>query len=242
MQAREFNALGQELGALVPNWSAPTRPDKSSLEGRFCVLEKLDAQRHGPALFAANEQDREGRMWTYLPHGPFASYDEYYEWLLGAEHSQDPWFYAICARSSGRALGLASYLRITPDAGSIEVGALVFSPSLQRTTQATEAMVLMMERAFAWGYRRYEWKCDNLNQPSKKAALRLGFRHEGVFRQATVVKGRNRDSAWYAVTDQEWPALRDKFAVWLAPENFAPDGRARLRLSDLTCVDELVDC
>lgn len=228
------NAWGQEIGEPVPDWRPPLRPGAASLGGRFCAVERLDAERHGPALFCANEEDREGRMWTYLPHGPFPDYAAYHTWLTQAQKSADPWFYAIVDTVSQKAVGLASYLRIAPEAGSLEIGALVFSPLLQRTPAATEAMVLMMAHAFALGYRRYEWKCDALNAASRRAALRLGFCYEGTFRKAAVIKGRNRDTAWYSVTDDEWPTLRALYARWLAPSNFEDDGRQRERLSDLT--------
>jgi RimJ/RimL family protein N-acetyltransferase len=146
----------------------------------------------------------------------------------------DPLFFAIVDRTTSAPLGVASWLRIDPRAGSIEVGHLHFSPRLQRTPHATEAMFLMMQRAFELGYRRYEWKCDALNAPSRAAAQRLGLSFEGVFRQAWVVKGRNRDTAWYAAIDTEWPALRAAFTPWLDPANFDAAGRQRTRLSDLT--------
>ncbi|MHB8254743.1 MAG: GNAT family N-acetyltransferase [Acidiferrobacter sp.] len=229
----EVNALGQELGARVEGWRPPPRPDGRPLVGRFCSVERLDVRRHGADLYRANQIDHEGRMWTYLPHGPFADYAEYEAWLKVSEASADPFFYAIVAKSSGKAVGLAAYLRLFPEAGSIEVGALVFSPLLQRTPAATEAMALMMGHAFALGYRRYEWKCDVLNTPSRQAALRLGFRYEGTFRQAAVVKGRNRDTAWYAITDGEWPAVQAALAAWLAPRNFSSDGQQKQRLAEL---------
>jgi len=228
----EGNALGQVVGAKVADWQPPPRPDGRTLVGRFCSVCRLDVDRHGPDLFRANQRDREGRMWTYLPHGPFATYEAYEAWLRVSMASPDPYFYAICDQASQKAVGLSAYLRIFPDAGSLEVGALVFSPLLQRTAAATEAMVLMMAYAFALGYRRYEWKCDVLNAASRRAAVRLGFSYEGTFRQAAVIKGRNRDTAWYAITDKEWPALQAAFASWLAPANFAADGQQVQRLSD----------
>lgn len=231
------NEWGQPLGAPVENWRPAGRPDGRELHGHFCTLERLSVERHGRDLYTANSADKDGRMWTYLPFGPFADYPDYEAWLGPASTSRDPYFYAICIPSGSgayRAVGLCAYLRIAPEAGSIEVGALVFSPLLQRTTAATEAMVLMMAHAFALGYRRYEWKCDALNAASRQAALRLGFRYEGTFVQATVVKGRNRDTAWYAVTDQEWPRLKDAYGAWLDPSNFEGDGGQRQRLSDRT--------
>ena len=173
-------------------------------------------------------------MWTYLSYGPFDTLNSYRGWAEEMSRRSDPLFYAIIERATERALGVASYLRINPPAGTIEVGHIGYSPPLQRTPAATEAMFLMMERAFTLGYRRYEWKCDSLNGPSRAAAQRLGFSFEGVFRQATVVKGRNRDTAWFSVIDGEWPALRDAFQRWLHPANFDEQGKQRMRLSALT--------
>jgi RimJ/RimL family protein N-acetyltransferase len=232
--AIEMNALGQVVGVPLGDWQAPPRPDDRVLEGRYCIIERLQATRHARPLYDANSQDREGRMWTYLPHGPFADFADYQAWVERAEASTDPWFYAIVDKERGYATGIASYLRITPEAGSIEVGALVFSPLLQRRAAATEAMALMMGHAFALGYRRYEWKCDALNRASRAAAERLGFHYEGTFRKAVVVKGRNRDTAWFSVTDDEWPALRGIFARWLDAANFDAEGRQRVALSALT--------
>jgi len=161
-------------------------------------------------------------------------FESFYGWLSGVARTSDPLFFAVVENSTGSAVGVASYLRIAPRNGSIEVGHLNFSPALQRTPAATEAMFLMMERAFGLGYRRYEWKCDALNAASRAAAQRLGLSFEGVFRQATVYKGRNRDTAWYAAIDTEWPALRSAFQRWLAPSNFDETGRQRTRLADLT--------
>jgi RimJ/RimL family protein N-acetyltransferase len=173
-------------------------------------------------------------MWTYLPYGPFETIESYQHWLADSAKTNDPLFYAIVEGSSGKAAGLASYLRIAPASGSIEVGHLSYSPSLQRTAAATEAMFLMMKRVFELGYRRYEWKCDALNAKSRAAAQRLGFSFEGVFRQATVYRGRNRDTAWYAAIDREWPALEMAFSQWLNPSNFDQRGAQRAQLAELT--------
>jgi RimJ/RimL family protein N-acetyltransferase len=159
--------------------------------------------------------------------GPYATFDDYAAWVDGARITRDPLFFAILAPHP---VGVAAYLRIAPEAGSIEVGHINFSPLLQQTAAATEAMYLMMARVFDLGYRRYEWKCDALNAASRRAAERLGFTFEGIFRQATVYKGRNRDSAWYSLIDQEWPARRAAFERWLAPENFDAQGRQRSQL------------
>lgn len=228
------NEFQQPVGRPLAGWHAPSGPGKEVLEGRTCRLEPLDPERHAEALFAANRHESDGRAWTYLPYGPFATFDAYLEWVQRVASGSDPLFFAIVDLSRGGPTGVASYLRIQPEIGSIEVGHLHFSPLLQGTVAATEAMFLMMSRAFELGYRRYEWKCDALNAPSRLAARRLGFTFEGVFRQATVVKGRNRDTAWYAVIDRDWPALDAAFREWLRSENFDKQGRQRSRLSDLT--------
>ncbi len=222
----------QKVGFDLPDWVAPRAPDVDVLDGRFVRLERLSCDRHGAALFQA--YSGHDAVWTYLPVGPFHSSAQYQRWVRENETSTDPYFFAIQDKVSGKWAGVGSFLRITPNAGTIEVGFLTFSPLLQRTPAATEAMFLMMQWAFEAGYRRYEWKCDALNLPSRRAAQRLGFSYEGVFRQAAVVKGRNRDTAWFAVIDREWPALKEAFHVWLSPENFRPDGSQVERLSDLT--------
>jgi RimJ/RimL family protein N-acetyltransferase len=178
--------------------------------------------------------DVDDRRWTYLPYGPFANLEEYYAWVDDVAHRDDPMFFAII-NSSGKAAGVASYQHVEPLNGSIEVGHISFSSLLQATTAATEAMYLMMRNAFdELGYRRYEWKCDALNQPSRLAAERLGFSYEGTFRQMRVVKGRNRDTAWYSITDRDWLLVKPAFEQWLVPSNFDVQGRQRLRLSRLT--------
>jgi len=203
------------------------------MEGRFCRLEPLEPAKHSASLYAANALDADGRMWTYLPYGPFDTQDDYMAWLEEMCRKSDPSFYAVVDKPAARAVGVASYLRIDPRAGSVEVGHLGYSPLLQRTPAATEAMFLMMQKAFDLGYRRYEWKCNALNGPSRTAAQRLGFSFEGVFRQANVVKGRNRDTAWYSVMNHEWPSLKETFLRWLHPKNFDEQGRQRVRLSAL---------
>ena len=227
------NELGQPIGPALPGWRPPPRPARIAFEGRFCRVEPLDAARHAAGLFAANGLDAEGRMWTYLLSGPFASLEEYRAWLGPRETTEDPLFFTIVDRARAQPAGLASYLRIAPAQGSVEVGHLMYSPLLQRAPAATEAMYLMMRHAFELGYRRYEWKCDALNAASRRAAERLGFTFEGVFRQALVYKGRNRDSAWYSVIDREWPALDAAFRAWLDPANFDEQGRQRRALAEL---------
>jgi RimJ/RimL family protein N-acetyltransferase len=203
------------------------------MEGRLCRLEPLDADRHADALHAAYAEDREGRNWTYLPYGPFGSAAEYAETVRSVQDGRDPVFYAIVESGQERPVGVASYLRIDPAMGVIEVGNLSYAPALQRTAASTEAMYLMMRRVFdELGYRRYEWKCDSLNAPSRSAAERLGFLYEGTFRQAVVVKERNRDTAWFSIVDGEWPAIRSALEQWLEPSNFDASGLQRKRLED----------
>jgi len=229
-----YNQLGQPIGPAVAGWTPPVRPPDTPMLGRFCRVEPLDLKRHAADLYAANRTDADERMWTYLAYGPFDSLDRYVATMEQLSSAGDPFFHAIVDSATEKAVGVASYLRIDLPNGVIEVGHIAYSPLLQRTPAATEAMYLMMQRVFTLGYRRYEWKCDALNAPSRAAAQRLGFSFEGVFRQATVYKGRNRNTAWYAIIDQEWPALQAAFVRWLDPANFDDAGRQRLRLSDLT--------
>ena len=234
------NLLGQPIGYPLPNWKPPPRPSRAPLTGRYCRLEALDPTRHTDDLCAANaldNNDGNGAGWTYMTYGPLVTPDDYREWMRTSCMGDDPLFYAIVTRVNSpgeKAVGVASYMRIDPNNGCIEVGGIKYSPLLQRTRAATEAMHLMMRHAFELGYRRYEWKCDSFNAPSRAAAQRFGFSYEGVFRQATVYKNRNRDTAWYSVIDSEWPAIDAAFTRWLAPENFDADGTQRLSLSQLT--------
>ena len=225
-----LNEFGQPIGFPVPHWTPPTFPPREPLVGRFCHLEPLNPLVHTAALYEAYAGNDSG--WTYLAVGPFPTVEGYREWVESVYAGSDPLFFAILAHV--KSVGVASYMRITPSAGSIEVGHINFSPQLMRTPAATEAMYLMMKTAFRLGYRRYEWKCDALNAQSRAAAQRLGFSYEGTFRQATVYKGRNRDTAWFTVIDTEWPALQDAFEAWLDPGNFDSAGKQRSKLSELT--------
>jgi len=227
------------LGALVEGWSPPARPDWLTREGRYVRLERLEPEAHAALLFQAFAGH--DAVWAYMPYGPFSSASQYHRWVRDHAGQDDPRFYAIKNLQSGHWEGVASYLRIAPEAGSIEVGHINLSPALQRTPAATEAMYLMMEWAFEAGYRRYEWKCNALNIPSRRAAQRLGLSFEGVFRQAAVVKGRNRDTAWFAAIDAEWPALKEAYATWLSPANFDTEGRQRESLADMTRLVRLCD-
>jgi RimJ/RimL family protein N-acetyltransferase len=227
------NSHGQPVGDPVPGWVPRARPEAVSLIGSSCRLERLDETRHAADLFAADRADIDGTSWTYLSYGPFADRDSYTAWVREVAATDDPYFFAVVDTAAGsptrdRAVGVLSLLRIAPAAGSIEVGHIHLSPALQQTRASTEAQFLLLRYVFDdLGYRRYEWKCDALNAPSRRAAERLGFTYEGTFRQALVVKGRNRDTAWFAITDGDWPAIREAFAAWLAPDNFDDDGRQR---------------
>jgi RimJ/RimL family protein N-acetyltransferase len=220
------------MGGPLDGWRAPPRPGPAVLEGRWAVLERLDPARHGAEIHAANRGS--DAIWDWLPYGPFAAEADWRAWAEGVAPLADPFFYAIRDRGTGRAGGVASFLRIVPEHGVIEVGHICLAPALQRTRAATEAMALMMGWAFGAGYRRYEWKCDARNRPSRRAAQRLGLGFEGVFRQHLIVKGRNRDTAWFAAVDGEWPALRAAFDAWLDPSNFDAGGRQRVALAALT--------
>lgn len=230
-QPVETNEHGQPVGPRVDPWQPKPLPDGRVLEGTWCRLESLDTDRHAEQLFAADRADETGESWTYLPYGPFPGLTAYRAWVTDVAGRPDPFFYAIidtdpASPSQGQALGVASYLRINPEHGSIEVGNLHYAPALQRRRAATQAQYLLMAHVFDdLGYRRYEWKCDSLNAPSRVAATRLGFTYEGTFVQHRVVRGRNRDTAWYAITDRRWPLVRSALQAWLAPANFDGEGR-----------------
>ena len=221
-------------GRPVSGWTARPRPPRTPIEGRFCRVEPLESARHAADLFAANTLEGTGRNWTYLMQEPFDDLDAYRRWLAQVAKADDPLFHAIVELATGKAVGVAALMRIDPANGVIEVGNINYSPLLQRTSAATEAMYLMMRRVFdELGYRRYEWKCDSLNAPSRAAAVRLGFQYEGLFRQAVVYKARNRDTAWFSIIDSEWPALKGAYETWLAATNFDRQGRQIQALADL---------
>ncbi|OGA24690.1 MAG: GNAT family N-acetyltransferase [Betaproteobacteria bacterium RIFCSPLOWO2_02_FULL_67_26] len=234
MASTYYNELGQPIGAPLPGWKPVAPPPRTAMAGHFCRVEPIDPARHAEELHRANAIDPSKRNFTYLSIGPFGTFDAYRDWMASARASDDPLFHAIIDATTGKAGGIASFMRIDCGNGVMEVGHLNYSPLLQRKPAATEAMYLMMKRAFELGYRRYEWKCDSLNAASRAAARRLGFSYEGVFRQASLYKGRNRDTAWYAMIDSEWPELDRAFRRWLDPSNFDAQGSQRERLSDLT--------
>jgi RimJ/RimL family protein N-acetyltransferase len=234
MASDRATRFGDPIGVEVPGWSRRPWPPRTPMVGIYGLVEPVDPDRHAADLHAANSLDPNGRNWTYLSRDGFADLEAYRDWLMTMTQADDPVLHAIVDASTGKAVGVAAYMRIDPEMGAIEVGNLNFSPLLQRTRLATEAMFLMMRRAFdELGYRRYEWKCDSLNAPSRRAAERLGFSFEGIFRQAIVYKGRNRDTAWFSIVDREWPALRGAFEQWLSTTNFDESGRQRRRLADL---------
>lgn len=229
------NAFDQPIGFDMTGWKAPPFPPREIMSGRYCRLEPLDADRHARELYDAQAEDRDGRTWTYLFQGPYTNFAEFESWCRVAQASGDKVFYAINDLQAGKALGFASYLRIEPTHGALEIGHIYYSPRLARTRAATEAMYLFMRHAFALGYRRYEWKCDSGNLPSRAAAERLGFTYEGLFRRAIVNKGRNRDTTWFAIIDEDWKGgLEDAYLRWLDPANFDERGTQELRLSELT--------
>ena len=207
-------------------------PGREALNGDRVKLEVLDPGRHAETLFTASHTAGAERLWEHLAYGPFGSQDEFTAWLKERAASADPLFFAVVDLESMQALGMASYLRVVPEHGVIEIGHIWFAPAIQRTQQATEAIFLLARHALDdLGYRRLEWKCDSLNEPSRRAAQRFGFTFEGVFRQHMVVKGRNRDTAWFSMTDGDWPIRRAAFEAWLAPENFDDAGRQRRTLA-----------
>jgi RimJ/RimL family protein N-acetyltransferase len=218
------------LGRPVANWSPRERPPRETLTGRYARLEPFDIARHADALFASYADTN----WDYMAAGPFADVAEHRAYAERAMTGPDPFFYAMFNLATARPGGAASLMRITPEHGVIEVGNIAYAPWFQRTKAATEAMYLLAALVFdRLGYRRYEWKCNDLNAPSKRAALRLGFRFEGVFRDHMVVKGRNRDTAWFATTAEEWPGRRAAFEQWLDPANFDATGNQRKSLGSL---------
>lgn len=239
---RDIRVFDRPDQSPVPDWTPPPAPPADlALSGRLVRVVRLDAEAHGPALFAANAAEPTGANFDYLLEGPFSELSDYLDFLHVKEGLSDPLFFTILDLETNAPLGIASYLRIAPAAGSIEVGNINFSPALQRSPAATEAMYLMMKWAFEAGYRRYEWKCNAANMRSRRAAERLGFSYEGLFRQALVAKGLNRDTAWFAAIDKEWPALKAAHESWLTPANFDETCQQRLSLWDLTAPIRVAD-
>ncbi|AJR37136.1 BAQ_1a_G0027610.mRNA.1.CDS.1 [Saccharomyces cerevisiae] len=215
-----LNIFGQEVGADVEGWTTRAFPEKVVLKGNTCRLEPLDREKHGSELFSAYGKAGQ-KLWTYLPAGPFTNLEEYLEFIKELNETKDTVPFAIINKETERAVGTLCLIRIDEANGSLEVGYVVFSPELQKTIIATEAQFLLMKYVFDdLQYRRYEWKCDSLNGPSRRAAMRLGFKYEGTFRQVVVYKGRTRDTQWFSIIDKEWLRIRKTFEEWLDKTNF----------------------
>jgi len=218
----------------LTTWTARQTPAREPIVGNRVRLDPIDPARHATQLFAAIEGEADTTLWDYLPYGPFADEEAFRSWLQPLATSSDPLHFAIVDRATGAAVGMCAYLRMDPDFGVIEIGHIWFSPALQRTTLATEAIFLLQEKVLGeLGYRRLEWKCDNANERSKRAAVRFGFTFEGVFRQHRIVKGKNRDTAWFSLLDNEWPANERAMRAWLDPGNFDEAGRQLRSLAEI---------
>ncbi len=224
--------LHRPVGDKIESLPVGNKPDLRPLHGQWMRLEPVSAAKHGRDLYDSfAHDDPHGHVWTYLPYGPWTSQSEFEHWLKEREASRDPWFYAFIRRHTGKAVGMGSFMRCDASNGVIEIGHIWMSPGLQQTREATEAIFLMIRHCFDdLGVRRLEWKCDSLNEPSRRAAVRFGFQYEGIFRQHLIVKGRNRDTAWYAMLDQGWPRVRKAFETWLSPDNFDANGQQKAKL------------
>ena len=229
----EMNEHNQLIGDVVENWSTRLRPAANSIVGKYCVLELLNSEKHAGQLFEALSLNNNGDSWTYLPYGPFHSVNEFNDWIQNTTEKSGDILYAILDAKTNIPIGISGFLRIFPNHGSIEVGHLHFSNTLKQTPLATEAIYLMMSLVFdALQYRRLEWKCHSMNEPSKNAALRFGFQYEGRFRQSFIFKNRNRDTDWFSIIDSEWPVLKNKFLQWLDDRNFDAAGKQLKRLQE----------
>ena len=217
----------------LQNWTPRPKPERIVLEGRYVRLEPLDPAKHGDELFAASSVSDAGQRFTWLLESPPATRGDFEPWLEKAFKSEDPMFFAVIDKASGKAAGRQALMRVDPANGAIEIGSVYWGPLISRKPAATEAQFLFMQYIFdELGYRRYEWKCHNENEPSKRAAERFGFTFEGIFRQHMVAKGKNRDTAWFSILDSEWPALKKAYQAWLAPENFDSDGQQKKKLEE----------
>ncbi|ALR75746.1 GNAT family N-acetyltransferase [[Enterobacter] lignolyticus] len=219
------NQFGQPVGDALPDWQPRPHPQRVTIEGRLCRLEPLAIQ-HAHALFAAWQLAPDTRSWTWLLREPDSCAEDYARWVESVAALQDPVHFAVIDKQSGRPVGTLALMRIDSHNGVVEVGHVHFSPLLSRTAMSTEAQWLLMRYAFdTLGYRRYEWKCNSHNEPSRRAALRMGFQFEGRFRQALVIKGHNRDTDWFSIIDKEWPQVDQAMQKWLAADNFDADGK-----------------
>ena len=220
------------VGPIVSPLPSGKLPDLSPIHGRWMRLDPLNADRHVAELYESiSGENADDGMWSYMAFGPFPTLENFTEWLKQRQALRDPWFYTLVNIQTGKAMGMGAFMRADPANGAIEIGNIWLAPSLQRTREGTESLYLMMRHAFDdLGVRRLEWKCDALNAPSRRAALRYGFTFEGIFRQHFIIKGRNRDTAWFSMIDTEWPAVRAGFVAWLAPENFDERAREKAKL------------
>ena len=228
------NELGQSIGDPVDDWKICATPPSTQMEGKFCVVEILDVKKHAEGLFNSFAKDVKNYDWTYLHYGGFKSLTNFMEWLDKDCLHDDPLFHAIIDKNQNVAVGMASYLRFQQKIGNIEVGHIHYSLPMQQKPIGTEAMYLMMKRVFdELGYRRYEWKCDSLNERSCKAAKRFGFTFEGVFKQHNIVKGHNRDTAWFSIIDKDWARIKKNYELWLDKTNFNREGKQNKSLTSL---------
>ena len=229
-----LNEFQQPIGAALPGWQGAQLPGAQPLVGRYCRLERIDVERHAADLYEAYRDAPDARDWTYLFAGPFDTFEAYRTYLTAAAKLADPMHHAVIDSASGKAVGTLALMRIDAPNGVIEIGSVTYSPRMKRTRISTEAMSLLMRYVFEeLGYRRFEWKCDSLNAPSRTAALRYGFKFEGIFRQAVVTRQRNRDTAWYSILDSEYPTLKAAYSQWLDASNFDAQGKQIRRLADL---------
>ncbi|MBM3069725.1 GNAT family N-acetyltransferase [Lelliottia sp. RWM.1] len=220
-----FNQFGQPVGKALNDWQTRPHPSRVELDGHYCRLEPLRVE-HAEALFSAYQQAEDTRSWTWLLREPDTTVSEFTKWVESVCHLSDPIHFAVIDNQTDSPVGSLALMRIDPKNGVVEVGHVHFSTLLSRTPMSTEAQYLLMRYVFeTLGYRRYEWKCNSLNEPSRRAALRLGFQYEGRFRQALVIKGHNRDTDWFSIIDSEWQTLEYAFQNWLAPDNFTADGK-----------------
>lgn len=230
--ANLHNTYGQPVGESLPDWTPRPYPNAESLAGRYCQLVAIDPAVHGDQFFETFGAAADDRDWTYLPIGPFNSLEAWRAQVQRMSESRDPLHFAVIDKAINKAVGSIALMRIDPNNGTVEMGYVIYSPQLKRSRVATEAQYLLMQYVFdQLGYRRYEWKCDALNAPSRAAAKRLGFQFEGIFRQAIVYHGRNRDTAWHSIIDSEWPPLQKAFAAWLDPANFDEQGQQKVALN-----------
>jgi RimJ/RimL family protein N-acetyltransferase len=220
---------GRPVGAVVDPLPPGSRPDLRPLHGLWVMLEPVSATQHAKDLYESIAGH--DNVWTWMAYGPWSDFEAFEAWLHEREAARDPWFYAVIRRDTGKACGMGAFMRADGANGVIEIGNIWFSPALQKTREATEAIFLMIRHCFDdLGVRRLEWKCDALNAPSRKAATRFGFSFEGIFHQHMIIKGRNRDTAWFALLDKDWHRIRAGFERWLRPENFDEKGRQKARL------------